>query len=88
MNRINALAPKMPGSPDVPTAVYWLKEAISLHEDHMSGRAPTTGKEGRLSQTKMMRQMKSALQALSGSGTANPLMGGLLSGDSGHRFSM
>lgn len=41
-----------------------LDEAIALHEKHMNGTAPTTGKEGEASQMKMMMQMKSARSAL------------------------
>lgn len=53
---------------DVPRAVTWLNKAIALHEKHMSGTAPTTGPEGEKSQQKMMQQMRSALEALGGSG--------------------
>lgn len=51
---------------DVPKAVLWLKKAIALHEKHMAGTAPTTGKEGKESQQLMMDQMRKALAALGG----------------------
>lgn len=47
-------------------AVAWLKKAIALHEKHMNGSAPTTGKEGEKSQMLMMEQMKNALAELGG----------------------
>ena len=45
-------------------AAAWLKKAIALHEKHMNGSAPTTGKEGEKSQMLMMEQMKNALAEL------------------------
>lgn len=51
---------------DTETAVKWLKAAIKLHEDHMAGKAPTTGPAGEKSQQKMMDQMQRALAALTG----------------------
>lgn len=45
-------------------AAAWLKKAIALHEKHMNGSAPTTGKEGEKSQMLMMEQMKNALSEL------------------------
>ena len=47
-------------------AAAWLKKAIALHEKHMNGSAPTTGKEGEKSQMLMMEQMKNALAELGG----------------------
>ncbi len=47
-------------------AAAWLKKAIALHEKHMNGSAPTTGKEGEKSQMLMMEQMKNALAELRG----------------------
>lgn len=47
-------------------AAAWLKKAIALHEKHMNGSAPTTGKEGEKSQMLMMEQMKNALAELEG----------------------
>jgi len=49
-------------------AAAWLKKAIALHEKHMNGSAPTTGKEGEKSQMLMMEQMKNALAELEGGG--------------------
>lgn len=49
-------------------AAAWLKKAIALHEKHMNGSAPTTGKEGEKSQMFMMEQMKNALAELEGGG--------------------
>lgn len=49
-------------------AAAWLKKAIALHEKHMNGSAPTTGKEGERSQMLMMEQMKNALAELDGGG--------------------
>lgn len=49
---------------DTQSAIKWLKAAIKLHEDHMAGRAPTTGADGDKSQQKMMNQMQRALAAL------------------------
>ncbi len=54
---------------DVATAKRWLEEAIALHEKHMAGTAPTTGKDGEKSQMEMMDQMKKALTALKGKST-------------------
>ena len=51
---------------DVPKAISWLKKAIALHEKHMAGTAPTTGKDGEKSQQLMMDQMRAALAALGG----------------------
>lgn len=51
-------------SDGVKEAVSWLKKAIALHEKHMNGSAPTTGKEGEKSQMLMMEQMENALAAL------------------------
>lgn len=52
----------------VKEAAAWLKKAIALHEKHMNGSAPTTGKEGEKSQMLMMEQMKNALAELEGGG--------------------
>lgn len=49
---------------DVKTARQWLTKAIKLHQDHMDGKAPTTGAEGEKSQQTMMDQMMRALKAL------------------------
>ena len=49
-------------------AAAWLEKAIALHEKHMNGSAPTTGKEGEKSQMLMMEQMKNALAELEGGG--------------------
>ncbi|MDJ0363583.1 DUF935 family protein [Hymenobacter sp. H14-R3] len=51
---------------DVAEATKWLRKAIELHEKHMNGTAPTTGKEGEKSQMEMMTQMKNAFAALTG----------------------
>lgn len=48
------------------TAEKWLRKAIALHEKHMNGDAPTTGKAGEASQELMMTQMKNALSELTG----------------------
>lgn len=48
------------------TAEKWLRKAIALHEKHMNGDAPTTGKAGDASQELMMTQMKNALSELTG----------------------
>ncbi len=48
----------------VARAISWLKKAITLHEKHMNGTAPTTGPEGEASQKLMMDMMKRALLAL------------------------
>lgn len=48
------------------TAEKWLRKAIALHEKHMNGTAPTTGKAGAASQELMMTQMKNALSELTG----------------------
>lgn len=48
------------------TAEKWLRKAIALHEKHMNGDAPTTGKAGDASQELMMTQMKNALSELAG----------------------
>lgn len=53
---------------DANTAAEWLKKAIALHEKHMKGEAPTTGKKGEISQQLMMNQMRRALNALTGGG--------------------
>ncbi|URI15147.1 hypothetical protein [Brevundimonas albigilva] len=45
-------------------AVTALGKAIELHEDHMSGKAPTTGADGEKSQMKMMALMQRAYAAL------------------------
>lgn len=51
---------------DTAKAEKSLKDAISLHEKHMKGTAPTTGPDGEKSQMKMMRMMKAALDYLTG----------------------
>lgn len=51
----------------VAKAIDWLKAAIALHEKHMNGTAPTTGKAGEKSQQLMMTQMEKALAELGGS---------------------
>lgn len=52
---------------DSPAAAEkWLRKAIALHEKHMNGTAPTTGKAGEASQELMMTQMKNALSELTG----------------------
>ena len=51
---------------DTAGAISWLKKAIALHKKHMSGKAPTTGKNGEKSQMLMMTQMQNALDALTG----------------------
>lgn len=48
----------------IPGAVKWLKKAIALHEQHMNGEKPTTGKAGEESQMLMMEQMKKALSEI------------------------
>lgn len=48
------------------TAEKWLRKAIALHEKHMNGDVPTTGKAGAASQELMMTQMKNALSELAG----------------------
>lgn len=48
------------------TAEKWLRKAIALHEKHMNGDVPTTGKAGAASQELMMTQMKNALSELTG----------------------
>jgi hypothetical protein len=45
-----------------------LMDAISLHQKHMDGTAPTTGPAGMRSQMEMMRLMKAALAAMKGRG--------------------
>lgn len=61
-------------------AAAWLKKAIALHEKHMNGSAPTTGKEGEKSQMLMMEQMKNALAELEGGGMKSGMGGGMKSG--------
>ena len=56
-------------------AAKWLKRAIALHEKHMSGDAPTTGKAGEKSQMLMMEQMKNALAELEGGGMKSGMKG-------------
>lgn len=51
---------------DVESAIAWLEKAIALHEKHMAGTAPTTGKDGEKSQQTMMDKMKKALASLTG----------------------
>lgn len=51
---------------DVPEAKRQLRKAIALHEQHMNGSAPTTGKDGEKSQMAMMAMMQAALDALTG----------------------
>lgn len=46
------------------SAQEWLETAISRHERHMEGKEPTTGKDGQISQTLMMAEMKFSLQAM------------------------
>lgn len=55
-------------------AIDQLNAAIALHEKHMNGTAPTTGKAGDASQQKMMDQMTAALAALNG-GTMGSMEG-------------
>lgn len=45
-------------------AIKWLKKAIDLHEDHMTGEAPTD----EASQAELMYDLKSALEGLAGAG--------------------
>lgn len=52
--------------PDLAKAKGKLRAAIALHEKHMNGSAPTTGKAGEKSQQAMMDLMEEALAALSG----------------------
>jgi hypothetical protein len=54
-------------------AAAWLKKAIALHEKHMNGSAPTTGKEGEKSQMLMMEQMKNALSELESDPSEKPM---------------
>lgn len=49
---------------DIKLSEQWLQIAISRHERHMSGKEPTMGKEGNISQRLMMEEMKYALMAL------------------------
>lgn len=55
-----------PKKPDVPTAKKLLNKAIDLHEKHMEGKAPVTGKAGEKSQQEMMTMMEKAAAALKG----------------------
>ena len=59
----------------IPGAVKWLKKAIALHEHHMNGEKPTTGKAGEKSQMLMMEQMKKALAELEGGGMKSGMKG-------------
>lgn len=61
-------------------AAAWLKKAIALHEKHMNGSAPTTGKEGEKSQMLMMEQMKNALAELEGGDMKSDKKSGMKSG--------
>lgn len=54
------------GKINIEKASKWLKAAIALHEKHMDGSEPTTGKAGGNSQQKLMDMMMSALSALGG----------------------
>lgn len=45
-------------------AVAALGKAIKIHEDHMSGKLPTTGAEGKKSQIQMMNLMQRAYAGL------------------------
>lgn len=58
-------------------AAAWLKKAIALHEKHMNGSAPTTGKEGEKSQMLMMEQMKNALAELEGGDMKSGMKSGM-----------
>ena len=61
-------------------AAAWLKKTIALHEKHMNGSAPTTGKEGEKSQMLMMEQMKNALAELEGGDMKSDKKSGMKSG--------
>ncbi len=68
MNK-SAGAAKKPAAkkePNVKEAKKWLGKAIDLHEKHMDGKAPTTGKAGEKSQEEMMKMMEKADAALTG----------------------
>lgn len=54
-------------------AAAWLKKAISLHEKHMNGTAPTTGVAGEKSQKLMMSQMMRALSELESDPSEKPM---------------
>lgn len=58
--------PKSTSSVDITKAKTFLKRAISIHEAHMNGSMPTTGKAGEASQETMMEFMMVALIALGG----------------------
>ena len=60
------ISPIQDAGPDIAEAKSQLRAAIALHEKHMSGAAPTTGKAGERSQQAMMDMMVRALEALTG----------------------
>lgn len=57
----------------VSEAISLLKKAISLHEKHMNGTAPTTGVAGEKSQKLMMSQMMRALSELESDPSEKPM---------------
>lgn len=57
----------------VSEAISLLKKAISLHEKHMNGTAPTTGAAGEKSQKLMMLQMMRALSELESDPSEKPM---------------
>lgn len=56
---------------DMEGAEKSLRAAIDLHQKHMDGTEPTTGKDGEKSQMRMMKMMKAALAALTDSGKSD-----------------
>lgn len=62
----NALIDSLGMLYDKMSAKNWLSKAIQRHERHMSGKEPTTGGDGEISQKLMMEEMKYALKALDG----------------------
>ena len=63
--------------PDLAEAKAKLRQAITLHEKHMNGSAPTTGKAGEKSQQDMMDMMVEALAALTGKSKSSGGMGAM-----------
>lgn len=49
---------------DVSESKKWLNIAIRRHERHMTGKEPTSGANGEISQKLMMEEMKYALKSL------------------------